>query len=172
MAKVACDIEGAYERRGYELEALLENAGWVDPPGYDGSPRVPWLTDALLERRADLVAIERFVCRLCDPIEYEDGRVTSEAFRNVVNQWLTPEGLAVATAGGRPVLGTLGAHPGEIAFVVPDDLEARLEELISDRKMVDLLSRRAKEAKLCADAGAHALAVAVREVGVGWVSGV
>lgn len=163
LAKIACDIEGPYERRGYELEVLLRQAGWADPPVYDGSPRIPWLTDALLERREDLAAIERFICRLCDPIEYEDGSLTAEPFRSAVNQVLEPEGLLVAMTGGRPVLGMLGERPGEIAFVVPDDLAERLERLISDHTMVDLLAKRAKEAQLCANAGAHALAL----IGIG-----
>jgi hypothetical protein len=37
LAQIICDIGGPFERRGWELEALLRNAGWDSPPFYDGT---------------------------------------------------------------------------------------------------------------------------------------
>lgn len=55
VAKVICDIDGPSERRGYELEQLLRDAGWSNPPEYDGSGRVRWLDEALADRARIMV---------------------------------------------------------------------------------------------------------------------
>ena len=31
LVEVICDLGGPYERRGYELEAFVRRAGWVEP---------------------------------------------------------------------------------------------------------------------------------------------
>ncbi len=60
LARVIVDLGGPYERRSYELEQLLARAGWPDPPEYDGSPRIQWLSEQLIDRknrRADIEVI-------------------------------------------------------------------------------------------------------------------
>lgn len=49
LAKVIVDIDGPYERKGWQLETLLGHAGWDDAPSYDGSARVPWLIEEMNE---------------------------------------------------------------------------------------------------------------------------
>src|SRR3954469_7206953 len=91
IAKFVCDPGGPYERTGRDLEQLLRHAGWTDPPEYDGSPRVPWLAEALTERASERSDVERFVCRVCDPLEYEGGMAEADEIRKALNQLLEPE---------------------------------------------------------------------------------
>ncbi|MFC7743318.1 hypothetical protein ACFQXA_23670 [Nocardiopsis composta] len=109
LAEVIVDIGGPYERKGWELEELLQAAAWPGEPEYDGEPRVVWLLEEMTDRCDDHAAIERLLCRVCDPLEYEEGAGAADAVRETVNEKLRPEGLAISQAGGRPVVGRLGA---------------------------------------------------------------
>jgi hypothetical protein len=159
VARLICDRDGPYERSGRELEQLLHHAGWNDPPSYDRSPRVEWLTEAIEERRDDAAAIERLICRACDPIEYDDGATSANAVRESLNLALKPEGLVVSLVGGRPVLAQLVADDAAPAYTAPDDLETRLPRLIEDRAMVDILLDRISQAKACEKSKAYTMAL-------------
>jgi hypothetical protein len=163
LAEVIVDIGGPYERRGHDLEQLLARAGWPMPPEYDGSYRVQWLTEQLVERKDNTSDIERLLCRVCDPIEYDDGVVSADEFRLAVNAKLAAERLVVSYIGGRPVLGALAADGKNAVFSAPEDLDRRLRNLISDQNSVDLLMRRVNETLLCEEAGAHTMAI----IGIG-----
>ena len=163
VARLICDIDGPQERRGYELEALLRAAGWADAPEYDGTPRVPWLTDALLERSSSPGDIERLLCRICDPIEYDGGAAVPEHIRDALNRVLAPEGLAVAIIGSRPVLGRANGDGDKPVFGPPEDIESRLTALLSDEKVVQMLADRVAQSRLAQQAGAYLLTV----VGIG-----
>ncbi|WP_232211807.1 hypothetical protein [Saccharomonospora halophila] len=152
------DVGGPYERRSYELEPLLKRAGWSPTPEYDGSPRVRWLAEQLVEHRADTARVERFLCRVCDPREYDDGKVVAEEFREAVNSVLEAEGLVISAVGGRPVLGELGAD-GLAHYSEPDGLEERLRRLVLDDAVADMLVNRLTEARLCLRNGAYTLTV-------------
>lgn len=163
IAKLVCDPAGPYERSGRELEKLLRRAAWVDPPEYDGSPRVPWLAEALESRTGDHAAVERFLCRVCDPLEYSDGMVIAREICQALNRVLEPERLAVSYVSGRPVLGELRDNGATAAFGAPSDLDARLRRLIEDSAAVDQLLARVNEAKICEANGAYVLAI----IGIG-----
>ncbi|OXM71193.1 hypothetical protein [Amycolatopsis vastitatis] len=163
LAEVIVDMGGSYERKGYQLAELLRHAGWAGPPDYDGSPRIPWLREQLDERRDNHAEIERLLCRVCDPIEYDDGDVTAAEFRAVVNEKLIPEGLVVTLVGGRPVIGELGATDEQPRYSVPPDLRNRLGILISDASAVEMLSRRVEETQVCESGGAYTMAI----IGIG-----
>jgi hypothetical protein len=164
LAKQICDVGGPFQRSGRELERLLVDAGWADPPEYDGSARVGWLEEALTERRDHHVEMERLLCRLCDPLEYDEGAGAAEEFRGYLNEVLAPERLVVSVVGGRPVLGEIGSSGSAgSAFAEPEDLENRLRGLIEDAKAVDLLMGRVAETRVCEENGAFGLAV----VGIG-----
>ena len=158
LAEVICDLGGPFERRGHQLQRLLEHSGWGTSVEYDGTARVPWLRETLLGRRHDEAAIERLLCRVCDPLEYGDAP-TAELMRGAINRVLEPEGVAVLLAGRRPVLGTLGDAQHTKGFTLPDDLEGRLDRLITDKQTVGLLLARAGEADSCVRSGAHTLAI-------------
>jgi hypothetical protein len=165
LAELIVDINGPYERRGWQLEQLLLNSGWPEDASYDGSPRVPWLVERLTERRTDRAAIERLLCRVCDPIEYEDGEATAGVFRQAINEKLAPEQLVVALIGGRPVLGELGADSdaSNPAFSEPPDFEPRVRALLRDPNTADALARRIAETRIAQNGGAHTLAL----IGIG-----
>jgi hypothetical protein len=163
VARVIVDIGGPYERPSWELERLLAASGWPDPPAYDQvSSRVRWLTEQLIERKDDHADIERLLCRVCDPLEYDDGKESAEEFRTVLNAVLESEGLVVSSTGGRPVLGTLSST-GNPVFAAPEDLDRRLHELIEDDNAVTLLMRRVQETLICESNGAHTMAI----IGIG-----
>lgn len=161
LAEVICDLGGPYERKGYELEPLLRRAGWVDPPEYDTSPRVPWLAEVLYERRHREGDVERLICRVCDPLEYSSEAV-AKVFRQVVNDIIALEGLVVSLVAGRPVLGTLG-QSGGATYAAPADLDRRLRELILDQESASLLLARVRETEICAANGAFTFAI----IGIG-----
>ncbi|WP_134731655.1 hypothetical protein [Amycolatopsis nivea] len=163
LAEVIVDMDGSYERKGYQLEELLRHAGWADPPEYDGSRRVPWLRDQLVERADNHAEIERLLCRVCDPIEYDDGAAVAEEFRLVVNEKLAPEGLVVTLVGGRPVIGELAADGGNPVFAEPPELQRRLKNLIADEKTIEVLMGRVAEARICVEGGAYRMAT----IGIG-----
>ena len=161
LAKVIVDADGPYERKTYNIERLLANAGWSDPPEFDGFSRVQWLTEQLIERKQRGDEIERLLCRVCDPLEYDDKAIANE-FRNVVNTILEAEGLVISSTGGRPVVGALSAG-GNPVFSAPQDLERRLHRLIDDDNAVALLMRRVHETLICETNGAHTMAI----IGIG-----
>ncbi|MCK9922562.1 hypothetical protein MXD61_11855 [Frankia sp. AgPm24] len=163
MAKLACDIGGPYERAGWKVERLLRHAGWTDPPEYDGSSRVHWLIEEMQERREIHADIERLLCRLCDPMEYDDGVEAATVVQIELNRILEPERLIVSTAAGRPVLADLNALQLVPVFSAPSDLDRRLPPLIADEAMVTILLGRIAEVHACEAGKAYLLAV----VGIG-----
>jgi len=163
LARVICDLGGPYERPSWELEALLVNAGWVDPPIYDGSPRINWLTECLMERRQRAGEIEHLICRVCDPLEYDDGLATADAFRTSVNGVLAAERLAVTYLAGRPVLADLAEDGTSTTYSAPPDMQRRLTELVKNKELADLLFQRINETEICAANGAYTFAI----IGIG-----
>ncbi|WP_440901926.1 hypothetical protein [Actinosynnema sp.] len=159
ICRIAVDQDGPYQRTGREVEALLRDAGWVDPPEYDGSSKVPWLVDALTGRSGERADVERFLCRLCDPIEYEDGEVAASEVRRAVNEVLEREGLEVCVAGGRPVVGELGKNGAVKVVLRVADVEQRLGRLISEERLVRLLVSRVRESQLAEANGSYLLAL-------------
>lgn len=158
IADIVIDMDGPYERRSYELGPLLSRAGWSPVPEYDGSPRVQWLSEQLIENRLETARIERFLCRVCDPREYDDGKPVAEEFRNAVNSVLDLEGLVISAVDGRPVLGRLTAD-GTAYHSEPDRLVERLRHLVLDQVAADMLVNRLTEAQLCMRNGAHTMTV-------------
>lgn len=163
LARIICDPDGAYERKGWELAMLLKRAGWTNPPEYDGTPRIPWLQDCLEQRSDNRAEIERLICRVCDPLEYDDGLSTAKVFRDAINNALLPEQLVLSFVSGRPVLGKLGPDGSSAMFSAPTDLERRLSVLIEDKKVVALLVNRIMETTICETHGAYMFAI----IGIG-----
>lgn len=159
LARVICDLDGNESRAGWQLERLLRHAGWVDPPGYDGSYRIQWLTEALLERD-DPEDIARLLRRVSDPVEYDDGAAVAEWFRAELNRVLEPEQMTIAMVSGRPVLSVSGAGLGAVPqFSMPDDFGARLAVLFPDPALSALIVDRAEQSGAAQAGGAHLLAL-------------
>jgi hypothetical protein len=165
LAEVIVDIEGPYERKGWQLERLLEHTGWRNVPPYDGAPRIQWLAEQMTDRGDDHAAIERLLCRVSDAVEYDDGASSAEDFRRAVNEKLKPERLVITLVGGVPILGELNVAGSSPVFSEPPDFERRLRELVRDRPTADALVKRAAETRIAEHGGAYTLAI----IGIGSV---
>lgn len=161
LAEIIVDVDGPFERSGRDLEDLLRNARWADPPGYDGSARVPWLVDVLTERSPE--DVERLMCRICLPVEYEDGAVSADPVRAAVNEILAFERLTVADVAGRPLVTEIRESDGSPVYSAPDDLRPRLPRLLRDDSTIEALIARANEAVVSERSGAYSLAL----IGIG-----
>lgn len=159
IAKIVVDIDGPFQRSGRQLEQLLRAAGWTQPPDYDGSPRIPWLVEALAERANDRVDVEHFLCRICDPLEYDDGMAAAQQMQQEINRILAPEHLEISYIAGQPVIAELGHAGGGPVFISPDDLEVRLRRLIAEKKVVDVLLTRVVQSQKSESGGAYLLAL-------------
>ncbi|WP_216894131.1 hypothetical protein [Nocardia alni] len=159
LARIIVDPDGPYVRTGRELQILLARAGWQDPPEYDGTSKVSWLAEQMEERNNQSRDIERLLCRVCDPLEYDEGDAAARAFRNMVNEVLKAEGLLVIDTGGRPVVAELGANGSGSTNAEPHDLDERVRRLIDNSGTADLLLKRAAEARICQRSGAYTMAV-------------
>ncbi|MEU5046966.1 hypothetical protein [Streptomyces griseorubiginosus] len=162
VARLIVDIDGPFERRGYQLAQLLQRAGWPQPAEYDGSPRIPWLTD-ILTSTDDVAAVSRLLCRICDPLEYDDGLASADLVRQTLNTHLAAEQLTVTYVSGRPVLGQPGTDGHTTVFTVPDDLEARIRPLVSSEAFLQQLMERVTETQICEQHGAYGLTL----IGIG-----
>ncbi|RFU83955.1 hypothetical protein DY218_24860 [Streptomyces triticagri] len=162
VARLIVDIDGPFERRGYQLEQLLRRAAWPSPPDYDGSPRIAWLTD-VMAGTDDHAAVSRLLCRICDPLEYDDGRSSAEIIRQELNSLLAAERVAVTYVAGRPVLGEVGTDGHSTLFSAPEDLEERIRPLVSSEEFLQQLMERVTETQICEQHGAYGMAL----IGIG-----
>lgn len=163
VARLICDIDGPYERTGSRVERFLHRVRWPGDPQYDGSPRIPWLTEVLNAHVIDAAALDRLLCRICDPLEYDDGFEAAEPVAQELNRILAPERLTVTYVSGRPVLGQLNQTGDTPLYGPPPDLQDRVQRLTADGNGVDVLMARADEASICQNNGAFALAI----IGIG-----
>ncbi|MGW1673373.1 hypothetical protein [Streptomyces sp. NPDC002324] len=161
-ARLIVDIDGPFERRGYQLTQLLHRAAWPNPVDYDSSPRIPWLTD-ILTSSDDPAAVRRLLCRICDPLEYDDGLTSADLVRQELNIHLAAEHLAVTYVSNRPVLGELDIDGHTTVFTAPDDLEDRIRPLVSSEDFLTQLMARITETQICEHHGAYGLAL----IGIG-----
>ncbi|MFQ6331592.1 hypothetical protein ACLMAL_36475 (plasmid) [Nocardia sp. CWNU-33] len=159
LARIIVDLDGPYARTGRQLEVLLTHSGWHNPPEYDGTPRIPWLIEQLEEREDQARDLERLLCRVCDPLEYDDGASAARVFRDAINVVLEAEGLVVLDTGGRPVIAELSAQGTGPTNAEPHDLDARVRRLIAHPQTSEMLIKRAGEARICQHSGAYTMAV-------------
>ncbi|MFI6661490.1 hypothetical protein ACIBL8_38915 [Streptomyces sp. NPDC050523] len=162
VARLIVDIDGPFERRGYQLAQLLQHAAWPQPADYDGTARIPWLTD-ILTSADDPAAVSRLLCRICDPLEYDDGLASADLVRQELNTHLAAEHLAVTYVSHRPVLGELGTDGHSTVFSVPDDLTERIRPLVSSDDFLTQLMERVSETQICEQHGAYGMAL----IGIG-----
>ncbi|GAB3152862.1 hypothetical protein GCM10027290_44490 [Micromonospora sonneratiae] len=163
VARLICDVDGPYERTGWQIERFLTRVRWPGDPQYDGSPRVPWLAELLIKHADDAAALDRLLCRIGDPLEYDGGIEVAEPIAQELNRILAPEQLTVTYVSGRPVLGQLSQTSDMPLYGPPPDLHARVRRLVADSKVADILLARADEASICQNHGAYALAI----IGIG-----
>ncbi|MFG2698278.1 hypothetical protein [Kitasatospora sp. NPDC048407] len=163
IARLVVDVDGPFERPGYQLAELLKRAAWPVPVEYDGTARVSWLTETITESASDEAAVSRFLCRICDPLEYEDGMASADLLRQGLNQILAAEQLSITYLGGRPMVGALGQDGRSTTFSPPEDLNTRVRRLVSSEEITRQLMQRVNETRICADNGAYVFAL----IGIG-----
>ena len=154
IADLVCDTDGPNHRQAWELPRFLRHAGWNDVPEYDESGRRRWLLVQLLSRRDDRAAIEQVLCRLADPLEYQDEPRQAQRVAQELNRFLALEGLKVTYAGGRPHIVELPA-----AMIAPDapapvQLQRELGSFIQDPGLAAILRQRLDEVHTCREHGA------------------
>ncbi|GAA0957351.1 hypothetical protein GCM10009554_68020 [Kribbella koreensis] len=163
LAKLVVDLGGPSERKGYELEKLLQRSAWQDPPEYDGTARIPWLVEQIEARNGQGEDVEHLLCRVCDPLEYDGGIEMARYFAELVNAILAPEQLMISYVGQRPVLAGVSGDGSQPVYTEPDDLERRLHVLIKDGATVQVLMNRLAETRICEANGAYTFAI----IGIG-----
>lgn len=159
VARLICDIDGPYERSGWQIERFLHRVRWPGNPQYDGSPRVPWLCEVLTAHADDAAALDRLLCRTCDPLEFDGSTEAAEPVAQELNRILAPERLTIRYVSGRPVLGQLDRSSDVPMYGQPPDLRERVRRLAVDDKVVDILITRADGATICQNNGAYDLAI-------------
>lgn len=163
VARLICDVDGPYERTGTQVARFLHRVRWPGDPQYDGSPRILWLTEVLGSHADDATALDRLLCRIGDPLEYDGGIEAAEPITQELNRILAPEQLTITYVGGRPVLGQLSQNGDVPLYGPPPNLHERVRRLSPNSKAVDVLMARADEASICQNNGAYALAI----IGIG-----
>jgi hypothetical protein len=158
LVEYICDIGGPHERPSWRLSEFFRSAGWEDVPDYDGPSRPQWVAQRLNERSGNRTAIEQVLRQLCDQREY-DSPQDAASVRDVLNGTLAREGLRVDYRGGRPVVEDILPPTGFSAGTTPVELTVDLGRIISDRRMVELLRSRLREASLCREYDAHFAAI-------------
>ncbi|MEV8018163.1 hypothetical protein AB0O76_17875 [Streptomyces sp. NPDC086554] len=144
------------------MEQLLRRAAWPTPAEYDGSPRIGWLTE-ILAGTDNHGAVSRLLCRICDPLEYDDGPSSADLIRQELNSLLAAEGLAVTYVAHRPVMGELSTDGDSTVFSVPEGLEERIRPLVSSDEFLQQLMARVTETQICEQHGAYGMAL----IGIG-----
>ncbi|WP_229783447.1 hypothetical protein [Pilimelia anulata] len=121
------------------------------------------MTEELGSHADDAAALDRLLCRICDPLEYDGGMEAAEPIAQELNRILRPEAYSVTYVGGRPVLGELSQSSDVPLYGPPPDLHERVRRLSGRSTAVDILLARADEASICQSNGAYALAI----IGIG-----
>ncbi|EXG82016.1 hypothetical protein [Cryptosporangium arvum] len=159
VAEIICDIEGPYERAGWQLARFFRHANWEQPPDYDGSPKVSWVVGCLEGRADDPAAIDRALCRLCDPREYPGDPDAAGTIRDALNKCLALDGLKVGYEGGRPRVFEITPRLVAAAETAPVVLTAELDLLVDDPIKRRVLNDRLSEAATCREYGSPIAAI-------------
>lgn len=161
LTDLICGDDMLYYRRGVDLVDFFRAAGWDDVIDIDGEPRRSWTLDQLRRRRNDHGAIERVLCRLVDRREYPGRSDVSDAVLVDLNQLLEPELIHIELDSDlRPQL-----RPGLAESDLPRDdpsrqeLLYRIEDIVTDKRLVPILNQRVHELHACRDAGSYLAAV-------------
>lgn len=163
LARLICDVGGAYERRPRELVKFVKAAGWEVT--YEGGARIPWLIETIQRHNDDSEAIEALLRRVVDPREYDEGMVAAQLFVTLLNDIVSADGLEVGHVGQRAVVRRVDDPTDQNALdrvatqLASPELRATVRGLISDSAVADVLIARLDEVEAARRAGAYLLAV-------------
>ncbi|MFG2890785.1 hypothetical protein [Streptomyces sp. NPDC048248] len=148
-------------RKGYEVAAFFERAGWDDVPEYDGTPRPKWAWELLKERQEDGTDdAERAILRLANRIEYYSQQKEYHVTLKRLNEVLMLDGRRVAHEGGHPVLAHCEAgFEDEVRQLPRVELKVSVADVVSDPELAATVQLRLDEARTCDEHGAYTSAV-------------
>jgi hypothetical protein len=149
-------------RKGYEIAAFFQRAGWDDVPEYDGTPRHKWTLDHLRERQEDSTDdVRRAVLRLANRLEYYNQQQEYHATLKRLNEILVLDGRRIREEGGQPALVRCEAgFEDEVRQQLPRvQLKVSVTEVVSDPELAATVQLRLDEARICYGHGAYTSAV-------------
>jgi hypothetical protein len=149
-------------RKGYEIAAFFQRAGWDDVPEYDGStPRHRWAWELLKERQEDGTdEAERAVLRLASRLEYYNQQQEYRATLKRLNEILVLDGRRIGEVGGQLALVHCEAgFGGEVRQLPRVELKVSVAEVVSDPELAATVQLRLDEARTCYEHGAYTSAV-------------
>ncbi|MFI6699209.1 hypothetical protein ACIBJC_09580 [Streptomyces sp. NPDC050509] len=148
-------------RKGYEIAAFFQRAGWDDVPEYDGTPRHKWARELLKERQEDgMDDAERAILRLANRLEYYNQQQEYHATLKRLNEILVLDGRRIGEEGGQPVLVRCEAGFEDQTRQLPRvELNVSVAEVVSDPELAATVQLRLDEARTCYEHGAYTSAV-------------
>jgi hypothetical protein len=148
-------------RKGYEIAAFFQRAGWDDVPEYDGTPRPKWARELLKERQEDGTDdAERAILRLANRLEYYNQEQEYHATLKRLNEILVLDGRRIGDDRGQPVLARCEAgFEDEVRQLPRIELKVSVTEVVSDPELAATVQLRLDEARTCYEHGAYTSAV-------------
>jgi len=148
-------------RKGYEIAAFFQRAGWDDVPEYDGTPRHKWARELLKERQEDGTDdAGRAILRLANRLEYYNQQQEYRATLKRLNEILVLDGRRIGEEGGQPVFVRCEAgFEDEVRQLRRVELKVSVTEVVSDPELAATVQLRLDEARICYEHGAYTSAV-------------
>ncbi|MEU5211907.1 hypothetical protein [Streptomyces sp. NPDC020742] len=148
-------------RKGYEIAAFFQRAGWDDVPEYDGTPRHKWARELLRERQEDGTDdAERAILRLANRLEYYNQQKEYHVALKRLNEILVLDGRRIGEDGGQPTLVRCEAgFEDEVRQLPRVELKVSVTEVVSDPVLAATVQLRLDEARTCYEHGAYTSAV-------------
>ncbi|MFF0010855.1 hypothetical protein [Streptomyces sp. NPDC005374] len=148
-------------RKGYEIAAFFQRAGWDDVPEYDGTPRHRWARELLKERQEDSTDdAARAILRLANRLEYYNQQQEYHATLKRLNEVLVLDGRRIGKEEGQPVLVRCEAgFENEVRQLPRVELKVSVTEVVSDPELAATVQLRLDEARTCYEHGAYTSAV-------------
>jgi len=151
LADIVCGENRAFYRRGWEIAALFERAGWTWAGDEVEPSRGGWTRELLQDPRATPRAMSDLVLRLANPVEYVENAEGHLEALDDLRELLSYQQLTIQVAGGQPVIVSLdqaGAHDS-IGGDQVLELDATLASIVNDERFGAQLEQRLNEARVC-----------------------
>ncbi|MFH9136019.1 MULTISPECIES: hypothetical protein [unclassified Streptomyces] len=148
-------------RKGYEIAAFFQRAGWDDVPDYDGTPRHKWARELLKERQEDGTDdAKRAILRLANRLEYYNQQHEYRATLKRLNEVLVLDGRRIGEDGGQPALVRCEAGFEDEVLQLPRvELKVAVKDVVSDPDLATAVQLRLDEARTCYEHGAYTSAI-------------
>ncbi|MFI6084997.1 hypothetical protein ACIBBB_29210 [Streptomyces sp. NPDC051217] len=161
IAHLICgDETSLLYRKGYEIAAFFQRAGWDDVPECD-APRHKWTLELLKERQVDGTDdAERAILRLANRLEYYNQQQEYRATLKRLNEVLVLGGCRIGEDGGQPALVPCEAGFEDEVLQLPRvELKVSVKDVVSDPDLATAVQLRLDEARTCYEHGAYTSAI-------------